>query len=153
MADIKGMDYRRVHSAEYRHHIDKNSPEWQAAKERRMQIDGYRCACCGRSIDEIRAGRLYVHHTAYTDNLFDPHYLLTICGLCHGILEGRLVPTPFQFDPRTPSARRHLTEYIKKSDAYIDGKTATNEGLDMPDGRPYDVYKRYSQYYTNYYCH
>lgn len=73
---------RADRSEEYKRYI--NSPEWASMKRRRMEIDGFRCVCCGRSEDHTRRG-LQVHHISYArlgheDPLND---LVTVCGSCH----------------------------------------------------------------------
>ncbi len=39
------------------------SDAWEAKKEERKKIDGYRCVCCGRSEDHTRRG-LQVHQSS-----------------------------------------------------------------------------------------
>ncbi len=60
------------------------SDAWEAKKEERKKIDGYRCVCCGRSEDHTRRG-LQVHHITYErlghENVYTD--LCTVCGSCH----------------------------------------------------------------------
>lgn len=60
------------------------SEEWEAKKEARKKIDGYRCVCCGRSEDHTKRG-LQVHHVTYErlghENVYTD--LCTVCGSCH----------------------------------------------------------------------
>lgn len=71
----------RVQSAFYQEYI--RSPEWEEKKRQRMEIDGFRCVMCGRSIDHCRT--MQVHHVTYRnlgheDVMRD---LCTVCGSCH----------------------------------------------------------------------
>lgn len=70
-----------MQSAEYKRYI--SSPEWKQKEAERMEIDGYRCVMCGRSIDHCRT--LQVHHVTYKrlghENALTD--LCTVCGSCH----------------------------------------------------------------------
>ncbi len=59
------------------------SPEWEAKKAERMEIDGYRCVMCGRHISHCKT--LQVHHITYArlgnENVLTD--LCTLCGSCH----------------------------------------------------------------------
>lgn len=118
-----------IHSAEYTQLIDEKSEAWQEAKAKRMMIDDCTCVYCGRPISQTRFGSLQVHHIKYGEDLLDLHNMVTSCGACHGIEGGHLKPWKNQYDPTTPEAKKRFETYMKMADAYIDGKTACNEGL------------------------
>lgn len=71
-----------MRSIEYNQYI--TSAAWEAKKEERKKIDGYRCVCCGRSEEHTRRG-LQVHHITYErlghENVYTD--LCTVCGSCH----------------------------------------------------------------------
>lgn len=77
---MRGDD--QVRSEEYKKYI--LSPEWEAKKQERKQIDDFKCVCCGRSEDHTRRG-LQVHHISYArlghENVWTD--LVTVCGSCH----------------------------------------------------------------------
>lgn len=118
-----------IHSADYTTLIDEQSVEWQEAKAKRLMIDDCTCVYCGRPLSQTRNGRLQVHHIKYSENLLDLKNMVTTCGACHGIEGGHLNPWKNQYDPTTPKAKERFTKYMEMADAYIDGKTACNEGL------------------------
>lgn len=70
-----------LQSAEYKHYIA--SPEWEAKKQERMEIDGFRCVMCGRHISHCRT--MQVHHITYARLGHENAYtdLCTVCGSCH----------------------------------------------------------------------
>lgn len=124
------MSRFRRHSDEYARLIDANSPEWQALRARRFQIDNGRCVYCGKPGAVCKKG-LKIHHAYYNnDNLLDIKSVVTVCDGCHGILEGELEAnkwkdgTPFkhesQYDPSTPEAKQRLKEYVDYMNALID---------------------------------
>lgn len=69
------------HSAEYEQYL--KSDEWEQKKQERMEIDGFRCVCCGRSVEHCRT--MQVHHVTYQrlgrENVLTD--LCTVCGSCH----------------------------------------------------------------------
>lgn len=71
-----------MRSVEYNQYI--TSTAWEAKKEERKKVDGYRCVCCGRSEEHTRRG-LQVHHITYErlghENVYTD--LCTVCGSCH----------------------------------------------------------------------
>ena len=71
-----------MRSVEYNQYI--TSAAWEAKKEERKKVDGYRCVCCGRSEEHTRRG-LQVHHITYErlghENVYTD--LCTVCGSCH----------------------------------------------------------------------
>ena len=70
-----------MHSEEYEKYI--RSPAWEQMKRKRMEIDGYRCVCCGRHADRCRT--MQVHHVTYERLGHEDPYedLCTVCGSCH----------------------------------------------------------------------
>ena len=71
-----------MRSVEYNQYI--TSAAWEAKKEERKKVDGYRCVCCGRSEEHTRRG-LQVHRITYErlghENVYTD--LCTVCGSCH----------------------------------------------------------------------
>lgn len=60
-----------------------NSEDWERKKRERMELDDYRCVCCGRHIAHCKT--MQVHHISYQrlgheDARTD---LCTVCGSCH----------------------------------------------------------------------
>lgn len=55
-----------------------NSKEWKEKRDKRLEIDGFKCTCCGTK------DRLNVHHTTYErlghESMED---LITLCNDCH----------------------------------------------------------------------
>lgn len=123
------------HSELYTRIIDEQSPEWLATKAKRMAIDDCCCVHCGRPISQTRRGAFAIHHIKYGEDLMDLTTIITLCGCCHGIIEGYLEPWDNQYDPRTEQAQKRLSEYIQKANAYIKGETTINEGWFM-DRKP-----------------
>ena len=58
------------------------SEDWQEKRRKRIKIDGYRCAMCGRTNEEII---LTVHHIRYNSFRNEDVYrdLVTLCPHCH----------------------------------------------------------------------
>jgi 5-methylcytosine-specific restriction endonuclease McrA len=58
------------------------SPEWEAKKNQRIEIDNS-CVMCGRPLDKIRS--VQVHHITYARLGNEDVYtdLCTLCGSCH----------------------------------------------------------------------
>lgn len=61
-----------------------NSKEWKEKRQKRLEIDGYKCACCGS------AKSLNVHHTTY-ERLYGEEMddLITLCKDCHKAIHER----------------------------------------------------------------
>ena len=56
---------------------------WEEKKKQRMQLDGFKCVMCGRSIDHCKT--LQVHHITYRNLGYENIRtdLCTVCGSCH----------------------------------------------------------------------
>lgn len=67
---------------EYKRYI--RSSEWKWRKKQRLEIDGYKCAMCGRPENRCRNG-LTCHHTNYkrlgNENIYED--LVSLCPACH----------------------------------------------------------------------
>lgn len=61
------------------------TPEWQAKRNERLRIDGFKCQKCGRPMD------LQVHHINYDhvghENVYTD--LITLCKYCHAKIEAQ----------------------------------------------------------------
>ena len=108
------------HSKKYKKHVDYESDEWTALKQRRRELDGNRCVCCGRPGFTCRNG-LQTHHLTY-DRLGheDIRDIISVCGSCHAALENRMVLKPGQYDPRTPEAQARLQSYLDITNVMLD---------------------------------
>jgi 5-methylcytosine-specific restriction endonuclease McrA len=70
------------HSKLYTEYL--RSDEWQRKKQERADIDGHRCAMCGRPEGRTKGG-LQCHHITYKRLGHEDVYqdLVTVCGSCH----------------------------------------------------------------------
>mgnify|MGYP003341688307 CR=1 FL=1 len=61
-----------------------HSPEWQAKRQERLEIDNHECKLC------FSKQNLHVHHVTYTMLGNEPiKHLLTVCHSCHEIIHNR----------------------------------------------------------------
>lgn len=56
------------------------SAEWKKTRDAILERDNWTCKICGQRKDDKQ---LVVHHLAYTDDLCNPDYLITVCKVCH----------------------------------------------------------------------
>ena len=79
-----------IHSERYESYM--KSPEWENMKAKRREIDGNRCAMCGRPGSTCKRMELQCHHITY-ERLGDEDVfkdLVTLCGSCHKKLHNLL---------------------------------------------------------------
>ena len=61
------------------------SEAWQAKKQQRLEIDGYKCVMCGKPLSKCKSMPLQCHHITYArlghENVHTD--LVTLCGSCH----------------------------------------------------------------------
>lgn len=69
-------------SEEYKAYI--RSAQWEQKKKQRLEIDGYKCAMCGRPESKCRNG-LQMHHVSYKNLGNEDVYndLVSLCQSCH----------------------------------------------------------------------
>ena len=72
-----------MNSEQYKRYL--SSDRWRCIAQDRMEIDGYRCQCCGTA--GTANNRLEVHHLTYKHLFTEEHYiyedLVTLCHVCH----------------------------------------------------------------------
>ena len=83
VTDFRIGDEKLKQSEEYKKYI--RSPEWEQKKAERLEIDGHKCAMCGRPESKCRNG-LQCHHTNYKkplgqESVYDD--LVSLCPSCH----------------------------------------------------------------------
>lgn len=66
---------------EYQNYL--KSPQWSEKRNKRLQIDGYKCAICGNA-----GQHLNVHHITYRNIMHEDteNDLITLCRPCHAML-------------------------------------------------------------------
>lgn len=66
---------------EYQNYL--NSPQWNEKRNKRLQIDGCKCAICGNA-----GQHLNVHHITYRNIMHEDveNDLITLCRPCHAML-------------------------------------------------------------------
>ncbi len=123
---MNASDYN-THSKQYKKHVDYESPEWTALKQRRRELDGNRCVFCGRPGFTCSKG-LQTHHLTYERlGHEDIRDIISVCGSCHAALENRMVLKPGQYDPRTPEAQERFKDYLEYINSVLE-KEASEKG-------------------------
>lgn len=65
------------HSKQYDDYM--RSDAWEAKRQQRIEIDGYKCVMCGRPTQTMK--KINVHHISYR-NLGNENVLTDLCTLC-----------------------------------------------------------------------